>query len=257
MTQTGDDKELVLGNKQLISLFFVVVALCGVFFAMGYMIGRNSAKATLAADSGSSSEANTAPPAVTSRQQPEPPRETASNAPESTTPAIDSNAAPAVDTRPAQDTAGTPPARPEPPPAEPKGVSSPETGASYLQVTALPQADADAVVKTLREQGFPCHSGRQFERWLVPCAGRTVPPDRATGRCQIAAEDYRVWQRFRAEAITPTMTPLVQIQPPRPRLPEWARKSSHAFRIAEQTEDRPARAQPAHGLRIRALPEYS
>ena len=37
MTETGGDKELVIGNKQLISLFFVVVALCGVFFAMGYM----------------------------------------------------------------------------------------------------------------------------------------------------------------------------------------------------------------------------
>ena len=45
MTQTEGEKELVLGNKQLISLFFVVVALCGVFFAMGYMIGRNTSKA--------------------------------------------------------------------------------------------------------------------------------------------------------------------------------------------------------------------
>ena len=43
MAQTEGEKELVLGNKQLISLFFVVVALCGVFFAMGYMMGRPSA----------------------------------------------------------------------------------------------------------------------------------------------------------------------------------------------------------------------
>ena len=48
MTQTDGEKELVLGNKQLISLFFVVVALCGVFFAMGYMIGRNTSKVALA-----------------------------------------------------------------------------------------------------------------------------------------------------------------------------------------------------------------
>ena len=53
MTQTGGDKELVIGNKQLISLFFVVVALCGVFFAMGYMIGRNSTKTTLGTDAAS------------------------------------------------------------------------------------------------------------------------------------------------------------------------------------------------------------
>jgi Flp pilus assembly protein protease CpaA len=47
MAQMDGEKELVLGNKQLISLFFVVVALCGVFFAMGYMIGRNTSKVAL------------------------------------------------------------------------------------------------------------------------------------------------------------------------------------------------------------------
>ena len=44
MSQSDGEKELVLGNKQLISLFFVVVALCGVFFALGYMIGHNTSK---------------------------------------------------------------------------------------------------------------------------------------------------------------------------------------------------------------------
>ena len=31
----------------------------------------------------------------------------------------------------------------------------PETGATYLQVTALRRADADNLVKTLKEQNFP------------------------------------------------------------------------------------------------------
>ena len=48
MGQVDGEKELVLGNKQLIGLFFVVVALCGVFFAMGYLIGRNSTRTSLA-----------------------------------------------------------------------------------------------------------------------------------------------------------------------------------------------------------------
>src|ERR1700733_1436818 len=38
--------ELVLGNKQLLSMFFVVVILLGVFFVMGYIVGRNSAPLT-------------------------------------------------------------------------------------------------------------------------------------------------------------------------------------------------------------------
>jgi cell division septation protein DedD len=164
MTETGGDRELIIGNKQLISLFFVVVALCGVFFAMGYMIGRNSTKAALA-DAGSSSSASSA-----QRQQPEPPGETAaappeSGAPEQPTPApVDSGAETKADTSPAQDSAPVP-SRPEPRGAESvrvvkaasgiSAVSSPEAGASYLQVTALPRLDADGIVKTLREQNFP------------------------------------------------------------------------------------------------------
>jgi flagellar biosynthesis GTPase FlhF len=37
--------ELVLGNKQLLSVFFIVVVLLGVFFTMGYIVGRNSGNA--------------------------------------------------------------------------------------------------------------------------------------------------------------------------------------------------------------------
>jgi cell division septation protein DedD len=160
MAQPVDDKELVLGNKQLISLFFVVVALCGVFFAMGYMIGRNSGKATtLTADV----PANTPPGAGSPHQESEPPRETAQPAPDTTPP----EPTPQAETRPAQDTSVA--AAPAHPPAEipvpqqytpdtkqqSKGVTVPEPGASYLQVTALPRADAEGVVKTLHEQSFP------------------------------------------------------------------------------------------------------
>ena len=38
--------ELVLGNKQLLSVFFIVVVLLGVFFAMGYIAGRNTVPGT-------------------------------------------------------------------------------------------------------------------------------------------------------------------------------------------------------------------
>ena len=34
--------ELVLGNRQLLSGFFIIVILFGVFFTMGYIVGRNS-----------------------------------------------------------------------------------------------------------------------------------------------------------------------------------------------------------------------
>ena len=39
--------ELVLGNRQLISVFLIVVILLGVFFSMGYIVGRNSSPASV------------------------------------------------------------------------------------------------------------------------------------------------------------------------------------------------------------------
>jgi cell division septation protein DedD len=159
MTQTDGEKELVLGNKQLISLFFVVVALCGVFFAMGYMIGRNTSKPATAS-------LDTASPAVPRPQETESPRETVEAA---THPAAEPPAAPLTDTpatstltRPAHDvlaheaTLQPAVATAAPVSATPVNTTAaPEAGATYLQVTALRRADADNLVKTLREQNFP------------------------------------------------------------------------------------------------------
>jgi cell division septation protein DedD len=151
MTQEVE-REIVLGNKQLISLFFVVVALCGVVFALGYMMGSNRSKpATVnldaAATTGTASGISPTPaPAVP--QETEPPRETAppDTAPtetaSTTSPALTSTptpSAPKLETKPAQDTA----------------AAEESSGATWLQVTALKRSDADSLVKTLREQNFP------------------------------------------------------------------------------------------------------
>src|SRR5262249_7883519 len=39
--ETGEF-EIVVGNKQLLSTFFVIVLLCGAAFVMGYVLGENS-----------------------------------------------------------------------------------------------------------------------------------------------------------------------------------------------------------------------
>src|SRR3954470_19281838 len=53
--------ELVLGNKQLLSVFFIVVVLLGVFFTMGYIVGRNSAPVDAAARKSDAYERGNAP----------------------------------------------------------------------------------------------------------------------------------------------------------------------------------------------------
>jgi cell division septation protein DedD len=159
MTQTDGERELVLGNKQLISLFFVVVALCGVFFAMGYMIGHNTSKSGAANLEGA---APAATPPVPRSQASEPPRETSEETqPPVSTPA-DAQPAPAESAQ----TPGTAAQSPSTQGSSTQGSLTqtqaahdtpfnPEEGAAYLQVTALRRADAENLVKTLREQNFP------------------------------------------------------------------------------------------------------
>jgi cell division septation protein DedD len=161
MTQTDGEKELVLGNKQLISLFFVVVALCGVFFAGGYMIGRNTSKTaganlegTPPAAAASVGAESALPQSPAQSQESEPPRETAgeepqppSPAPADSQPAASPTPSAATQTQAAHDTPAVPAAVP--------GAVPDTTGALWLQVTALRRSDADNLVKTLREQNFP------------------------------------------------------------------------------------------------------
>lgn len=160
MTQADGEKELVLGNKQLISLFFVVVALCGVFFALGYMIGRNTSK-PLTANLEGAAPAAVAPGAAQSAarqaQDAEPPREATggeTEAPSGTQSEVQT-AAGIIDAKVQTSPAVTAPVQSVATQAAHDVPAVPEAGATYLQVTALRRADADNLVKTLREQNFP------------------------------------------------------------------------------------------------------
>lgn len=175
MSERDNEKELILGNSQLISLFFVVVALCGVFFALGYMIGRNSTKPVIAG--ADTSVPGAASPAAREELPAEPPPVSsvlpASPAPETPTPAP-------VETTPTHAAAVQPTPAPEPPPkpvavtksAAPETADAPlEPGATWLQVAALRREDATKLVKTLREQDFPARLAEspkpEFFRVLV------------------------------------------------------------------------------------------
>jgi cell division septation protein DedD len=77
--------ELMLGNRQLLSVFFIVVILLGVFFAMGFIVGRNSPASTTESASARKSEGkplvvDSNPPKSAEQQSP-PPKETAPQQP--------------------------------------------------------------------------------------------------------------------------------------------------------------------------------
>src|SRR5213079_3410464 len=98
-TETGEF-ELVVGNRQLLSGFFIVVLLFAVAFAMGYVVGQNSPRSAKLASDGSGSGAPVTS-AADARPQPSlaPPAAAASPAPASEQPA---ESQPQPTTQPAQ-----------------------------------------------------------------------------------------------------------------------------------------------------------
>ena len=152
--ETGEF-ELVLGNRQLLSGFFVVVILFAVFFVMGYIVGRNSSPPSrLAASTDLASGAM----AGSSEARPQP---ASGNAPPPQAPAA---APPANDT--AQGSAATEPQPTTQPAREPQTASEapaqaaaapvePAPGETYLQVMAVRQEEAEVIARTLKDKGFP------------------------------------------------------------------------------------------------------
>lgn len=162
MKNNEGEFELVLGNRQLLSGFFVVALLFGVAFAMGYIVGRNStpspkAQAEQAKASTTPQEARPQPappePQPATEQQPPAPTDAAA-----ADPANPQAAEPAPTTQPARDgpaaaAPATQPAAPQPAPATAAVTTDPEPG-TYWQVTAIAEPQAQVFAKALRDKGF-------------------------------------------------------------------------------------------------------
>lgn len=161
--------ELVLGNRQLLSGFFIVVLLFGVAFAMGYIVGRNStpsARLQVEASTGSTGVAG-----KDTRPQPAPDAAAAASAPEQPSPqsaAADatptSQQAPAeTATQPATQAAASAPTRETPAPAPPSAEAPAAADAppgSYWQVIATSnRTAAEALQQSLKDKGFPVTLG--------------------------------------------------------------------------------------------------
>ncbi len=141
--------ELILGNRQLLSVFFIVVILLGVFFTMGYIVGRNSG--TLTADVAPAP----APPAPDGRPQAveSPVAKASEPAP---APPAPTETAPQQPTKEAEPEPAPEPAKPEKVKPEPvrSGASHPAAGQTYLQLAATSKHEADIMVDVLRKKSF-------------------------------------------------------------------------------------------------------
>jgi len=166
MSKTDGEYELVLGNRQLLSAFFIIVILFGVFFTMGYVVGRNSTPPS-ASGPATTTVANQRPEAAspTSASPPQsmapveeaqPPArvETKSTAPSERKEAPPRIAPPRVAAPRVQESA---PPLEKAAPASSAGAPAitPGPGRMYLQVAAAAQPQAGVVVDTLKQKGFP------------------------------------------------------------------------------------------------------
>jgi cytoskeletal protein RodZ len=156
--------ELILGNRQLISVFLIVVVLLGVFFSMGYIVGRNSAAPAAEAAHNSGKTVAVESPSAESQ-------------PPSSNPATPAEEPPASqpETKPAaSQPTMTHPEQPAPTPIKPapviaakskpaavgpasSGIASvtgqPPSG-QYWQVVATSRPDAEIISEALTKKGF-------------------------------------------------------------------------------------------------------
>ena len=145
--------ELILGNGQLMSVFFVVVILLGVFFAVGYIVGRNASPA--AATELASHRTETEKPKGDAAPRDTPVSKTAD------TPKETSAAPQETASQQGPATKATPPPEPAPAPAPVKASArvatsgEPQSGRTYLQISAVDRDKAEIMVELLRKKNFP------------------------------------------------------------------------------------------------------
>lgn len=150
------ETEILLGNKQLLGIFFAVAVLLGVAFYGGYVVGRGAK-----AHAPGASTPAPAPAAETAAAPNNPPP----TGGETHSVPADSGA---LSEPPPSDTAST---SSEPPPlgspkrtgskaaaAAPEEPFTPHSGQTFLQVTATGRDEAFAIADVLQKKGFHSHA---------------------------------------------------------------------------------------------------
>jgi DedD protein len=162
---SSEDTEITLGTGKLLVLFFGLVAICALFFALGYSLGRKSepvlASGTPAAQpsapTGKTNSASPATPPMTFYKSVEQKDANAELTP-AADPKTDAPAAPtnAAATQGAASNSQAPAANSQ----DPSTVLP--TSAYFVQVAAVTkQEDADALVDALKKKDYPAFVAQQ------------------------------------------------------------------------------------------------
>ncbi len=164
MLRTDESEtEILLGNKQLLGIFFVVAILLGIAFYGGYMVGKAGAGKTAVATGASQQVASTS--TSTGGETHTIAGDTSTRSEVNPTDATEPDTTPA-----AEPPLGTPKTKKTAPAAPasnsavaPAGAQAtdnftPEPGQEFLQVTAVGRDEALGVAHVLRSEGFRAHA---------------------------------------------------------------------------------------------------
>jgi cell division protein FtsN len=199
MSSTSENEtEILLGNRHLLAIFFVLAVLLGIAFTGGYMVGRNSsdkkppaisasAVDPTAATTATSLETHALPPAsdntdAASSEQPHtvqpPPPEPVPAPSKEETPLGTPKKQPAPEDQPAS--VKVPAAKPTPPLPQAKPdptFAGPQSGQTFLQVGAMGHTEANGLAAALSKKGFRAHAvakpGTSVYRVLIGPIGDT------------------------------------------------------------------------------------
>ena len=161
---SSQDTEITLGTTKLLGLFFGLVILCAVFFALGYTLGRKSdtgftaaAAAPLHSGSGAGKPTSSAPQPAQPMTFYKSVEQKDTNA--ELTPAT-SVATNAVGTEPSAPTGTTQPTATQPSASQasnpPDPMAAIAAGGYFVQVAAVSkQEDAQALVDALKQKQYP------------------------------------------------------------------------------------------------------
>ena len=154
LRSNDEDKDILLGNKQLLGIFFIVSVLLAIAFGGGYMVGRGSTEKS------PSTAATASKPPTNSTGG-----ETHSVSPDTT---VDQGSANSAESEPAASPSDTNPplgapkhaAQTESPASSASSATAfvPEPGQQFLQVVAVGKDEAEAVADVLHNKGFHAHA---------------------------------------------------------------------------------------------------
>jgi cell division septation protein DedD len=159
LRSSESETEILLGNKQLLGVFFLVAVLLGIAFTAGFMIGRNGTAKKESAPSvaesaspqtanGSGGETHAVSPADSGFTDASNP-----SAENSSTEAPLGSAKRKKQAQRAADTTLAPSS------SVPQAADfMPQSGQEFLQVTAVSRPDANEVAEVLRKKGFRAHA---------------------------------------------------------------------------------------------------